>query len=852
MQNHKIINVTTPTTNTDAATKGYVDTAISAISTSSITKGDTNVTVTDTGLGVVTVTVDGTTALTVDNTGVVISGNFTVNGTTTTVNSNTVAVADNILTLNSDWTGTPTQNAGIEVNRGDSTNTQIRWNEGSQKWTFTNDGSVYNPIAVTTTDLTEGTNQYFTQARARTALSATSGTGISYNSSTGAFSLGSIPNSSLSNNSITINGSSVALGGTRTLGTDDISEGSTNQYFTTNRARSAVSVTAGTGISYNSSTGAFSLSSIPNSSLSNNSITINGQSVSLGGSTTVTAQAANALTIGTGLTGTSYNGSTAVTVAIDSTVATLTGTQTLTSKTLTSPIINGATIGGHMIPTVDNTYNLGSPTRMFHSVYVGPGSLYINNQQVLSTTNNNIVVSADINQNVSIQTSGTGNVEFAPAGTGTLNMKGPMVIYAGNNVTSSDGNKIQFGNQIGVDSLTSRTTNTDLILTGTGTGVVKVDDDLKVTGALTVDGSLTVSGTIANINVTNLAIADNLVDLNSDVTSGTPTENVGFRVMRGDSTAVQLRWTEGSTAWQFTNDGTTFTNIVGASTTQTLTNKTISGSSNTLSNIANSSLTNSSVTVGSTAISLGGTATTLAGLTSVTSTGFTGALTGNADTATSAGKWTTARTITLGGDLSGSVSIDGSANVTLNATVTGDAVALGTDTTGNYVATVTAGTGMTVTGSGSETAAVTVAIDSTVTTLTGTQTLTNKTLTAPVIGGVTTFKTGSTSIADEYVVYLNATATTANQVLDSISASGYTSVTYIISVETATDKEVWQETVTYNSSNVVFLGDQQLITTAATSLASFDADISGGNLRLLVTPTNANTKFKVKAIAYKV
>ena len=54
-------------------------------------------------------------------------------------------------------------------------------------------------------------------------------------------------------------------------------------------------------------------------------------------------------------------------------------------------------------------------------------------------------------------------------------------------------------------------------------------------------------------------------------------------------------------------------------TTATLTNKSISGSSNTLSNIGNSSLSNSAVTVGSTSISLGASSTTLAGLTSVTS-----------------------------------------------------------------------------------------------------------------------------------------------------------------------------------------------------------------------------------------
>ena len=57
--------------------------------------------------------------------------------------------------------------------------------------------------------------------------------------------------------------------------------------------------------------------------------------------------------------------------------------------------------------------------------------------------------------------------------------------------------------------------------------------------------------------------------------------------------------------------------LVGRATTDTLTNKTISGASNTLTNIGNASLTNSSVTVGTTAIALGGSSLTLGGLTSV-------------------------------------------------------------------------------------------------------------------------------------------------------------------------------------------------------------------------------------------
>jgi hypothetical protein len=88
---------------------------------------------------------------------------------------------------------------------------------------------------------------------------------------------------------------------------------------------------------------------ITNANLANSSVTVNGTAISLGASGTVTANTTNALTIGTGLSGTSFNGSSAVTITIDSTVATLTGGQTLTNKTLTSPTINTATIAGGTI-----------------------------------------------------------------------------------------------------------------------------------------------------------------------------------------------------------------------------------------------------------------------------------------------------------------------------------------------------------------------------------------------------------------------------------------------------------------------------------------------------------------------
>jgi len=82
---------------------------------------------------------------------VTIGGNLTVNGTQTIINSNTLQVGDSQVLLNKDETGTPSQNAGLQVERGTSTNTQLRWNETSDKWEFTNDGSAYQNIPTTNT-----------------------------------------------------------------------------------------------------------------------------------------------------------------------------------------------------------------------------------------------------------------------------------------------------------------------------------------------------------------------------------------------------------------------------------------------------------------------------------------------------------------------------------------------------------------------------------------------------------------------------------------------------------------------------------------------------------------------------
>ena len=63
-----------------------------------------------------------------------VNGNLTVNGTTTTVNSNDVNIGDATLTLNSDETGTPSQDAGITIERGTATNKSLHWDESEDEW----------------------------------------------------------------------------------------------------------------------------------------------------------------------------------------------------------------------------------------------------------------------------------------------------------------------------------------------------------------------------------------------------------------------------------------------------------------------------------------------------------------------------------------------------------------------------------------------------------------------------------------------------------------------------------------------------------------------------------------------
>ena len=142
---------------------------------------------------------------------------------------------------------------------------------------------------------------------------------------------GTVTNAQIANPQVTYNGVTVALGASGTITATatnpltvstglQLNSGTTydGSVARTISIDSTVATLTGTQTltnkSISGSTNTFT--NIPNSGLTNSSITINGNVVSLGGSTTVTASTTNALTIGTGLSGTSFNGSSPVTIAI--------------------------------------------------------------------------------------------------------------------------------------------------------------------------------------------------------------------------------------------------------------------------------------------------------------------------------------------------------------------------------------------------------------------------------------------------------------------------------------------------------------------------------------------------------
>jgi hypothetical protein len=142
--------------------------------------------------GAISLTGDSNTfsGLTVTN-NLTVSGNLVVAGTRTEVNTATLSVEDNIITLNSNVTGTPNTNAGIEVNRGNQNTKSIQWNETADKWYVESDGNGTFVTGLLETDsATIGGHPILTDNDGAFIKGLLSGsTGITYSDSTGAISI---------------------------------------------------------------------------------------------------------------------------------------------------------------------------------------------------------------------------------------------------------------------------------------------------------------------------------------------------------------------------------------------------------------------------------------------------------------------------------------------------------------------------------------------------------------------------------------------------------------------------------------------------------------------------------------
>ncbi len=312
-----------------------------------------------------------------------------------------------------------------------------------------------------------------------------------------------------------------------------------------------------------------------------------------------------------------------------------------------------------------------------------------------------------------------------------------------------------------------------------------------VNNSLTVTGNLTVSGTTTTFNSTTVTIDDPIFTLGGD-TAPASDDNKD----RG----IEFRWHNGTDAklgfFGFDDSTGYFTFIPDATNTSDV----FSGTKGTLD---------------------------------VT------AITGSAAT------WTTARTITLAGDLTGNVSIDGSAGVTLTATIAADSVALGTDTTGNYVASITNGSYITGGNGGSEGAALTLAVDAT-TTNTSSKVVARDasgdfaagTITAAAVKIDTTYNLDS------------ATATVAS--LTQTAIASFSSTTYgggkvtIQAYDSVTGARTMCELLIVHNGTTASATEYAIVNTGASSIATYDVDINTGNVRILATGATTNsTQYKV-------
>jgi len=556
----------------------------------------------------------------------------------------------------------------------------------------------------TTADLGENTNLYYTDSRSRAAISVTDSGGdgsLAYNNSTGV---------------ITYTGPSAS------------------------EARAHLSVAGGSGLTYNSGTGEFGTSAIPNGQLANSSITIGGTNVSLGAtqgtftgltslaSTTLisgVADAANSIAIASG--NITFEGSTADANELILTAADATGGD----KTLTLPNETGTILS--TASSIANS-NLANSSITIGSTNVALGvtqGTFVGLTSLASTT----LISGTADGANSI-TLASGNITFE----GSTADASEIILTAAD--ASGSDKTITLPNATGTIALL----NTLSVASGSGLTYNSGTGEFS-TNAIPNSQLANSSFTLGSTGITLGGSFTTLAGLSSITSSAVITDDNGFRVRDNSDNTKQLAF-ECSGISGSTTRTLTIPDANGTIATQAYVNAQITAEDlDVQTDSGNFDVDLDSeplILTGGTGIDTSGSGTTATFAIDSTVTTLTGSQTLTNKTLTSA---------VLNGSISGTsikdednmasdsashLATQQSIKAYVDTQLTAEDLDVQTDS-GNFdvdldseALIISGGTGIDTSGSGTT---ATVAIDSTVTTLTGSQTLTNKSLTAPVLTG---------------------------------------------------------------------------------------------------------------------
>jgi hypothetical protein len=426
----------------------------------------------------------------------------------------------------------------------------------------------------------------------------------------------------------------------------------------------------------------------------------------------------------TGGTGIDTTGSgNAVTFAIDSTVATLTGTQTLTNKTLTSPQINTQI---DMLARAELRFQDTS------------GGQYVGLEAPATVTSSFVFTlpSADGTSGQALVTDGSGALSFSAAGatvTSDESTDTDFLLYFASTTTGAltavkqDSGLIYNPSTgtLAADNFSGLASSATALATARNIGGVSFDGTANInlpgvntTGNQNTSGSaatlttaraIEVSGAVtgtanfdgsAAINIVTTATSDPTITLTGAVTGSGTMTNLGSVSIATTATADPTLTLAGDASGSatFTNLGNATLTVTVADDSHNHVTSNIDGLAEFISDTVGAMVTSN--TESGISVTYDDTDNTLDFNVNDPTITLTGAVTGSA-TMTNLGNVSIATTatndptITLAGDLSGSATLTNLGNATLTATIVANSVALGTDTTGNYVgAGATSGNGI--------------------------------------------------------------------------------------------------------------------------------------------------------------